>query len=169
MLPIIGSKPIQKLSIPYGEYPSCLHTTLASLFSQKSSQMVPQIPFTQTSTLPSRSELPPPLMRTEPFKQIPVHSRVEITCKVQHYCRIHYGYTKISILFFQIFRKRYSVWQAHMGRFIGKGPLRVKFIALNMWNKKFLTKVGLLQFWVATVLRLNIRILPCQKVLIKWK
>ena len=38
--------------IPYGEYPSCLHTTLASLLSQKSSQMVPQVPFTQTSTLP---------------------------------------------------------------------------------------------------------------------
>ena len=31
---------------------------------------------------------------------------------------------------------------------------------------KFLTKVGLLQFWVATVLRLKICILSCQKVLI---
>ena len=39
--------------IPYGEYPSCLHTTLASLLSQKSSQMVPQVPLTHTSTLPN--------------------------------------------------------------------------------------------------------------------
>ena len=165
MLPIIGSKPIQKLSIPYGEYPSCLHTTLASLFSQKSSQMVPQIPFTQTSTLPSRSELPPPLMRTEPFKQIPVHSRVEITCKVQHYCRIHYGYTKISIL--PDFQEEIFCLASIYGLFYRKRALRVKFIALNMWKKKLLTKLGLLQFWVATVLRLNIRILPCQKVLTK--
>ena len=39
--------------IPYGEYPSCLHTTLASLLSQKSSQMVPQVPLIHTSTLPN--------------------------------------------------------------------------------------------------------------------
>ena len=39
--------------IPYGEYPSCLHTTLASLLFQKSSQMVPQVPLTHTSTLPN--------------------------------------------------------------------------------------------------------------------
>ena len=39
-------------NIPYGEYPSCLHTTLASLLSQKSSQMVPQVSLTHTSTLP---------------------------------------------------------------------------------------------------------------------
>ena len=39
--------------IPYGEYPSCLHTTLASLLSQKSSQMVPQVSLTHTSTLPN--------------------------------------------------------------------------------------------------------------------
>ena len=38
--------------IPYGEYPSCLQITLASLLSQKSSQMVPQVPLTHTSTLP---------------------------------------------------------------------------------------------------------------------
>ena len=32
------------------------------------------------------------------------------------------------------------------GPFYRKMALRVKFIALNMRNKKFLTKVGLLQF-----------------------
>ena len=62
----------QETIIPYGEYPSCLHTTLASLLSQKSSQMVPQVPLTHTSTLPSLSELLIPLMRTDPSKQIPV-------------------------------------------------------------------------------------------------
>ena len=37
-----------------------------------------------------------------------------------------------------------------------------------MWNTNFLTKLGLLQFWVATILRLNIciHVLPCQKVLL---
>jgi len=35
----------------------------------------------------------------------------------------------------------------------------------NMWNMKFLAKLGL---WVAAILKLNICILACQKVLIKW-
>ena len=40
------------IAIPYSEYPSCLQTTLASMLSQKWSQIVPQVPLTQTSTLP---------------------------------------------------------------------------------------------------------------------
>ena len=35
MLPSVGSNLIEQYIIPYGEYPSCLHTTLASLLSQK--------------------------------------------------------------------------------------------------------------------------------------
>ena len=53
-----------------------------------------------------------------------------------------------------------------------KRALRVKlwiFSTLNMWNMKFLAKVELLQFWVGTIPRVNICILSCQKVLIKWK
>ena len=64
--------------LPYGEYPSCLHTTLASLLSQKSSQMVPQVPLIHTSTLPTLSELLTPLMRTDSSKQLPV-GEVETT------------------------------------------------------------------------------------------
>ena len=54
--------------IPYGEYPSCLHTTLASLLSQKSSQMVPQVPLTHTSTLPWRG-IEEPARRISPCVQ----------------------------------------------------------------------------------------------------
>ena len=38
---------------PLALYPSCLHTTLASLLSQKSSHTVPHTPLMQTSTLPA--------------------------------------------------------------------------------------------------------------------
>ena len=47
------------LHIPYGEYPSCLHTTLASLLSQKLSQMVPQVSLMHTSTLPWSGRVEP--------------------------------------------------------------------------------------------------------------
>ena len=54
--------------IPSAANPSCLHTTLVLLVSQKSSQMVPQVWFTHTSTLPCKgSELP--TKRTAPFWQ----------------------------------------------------------------------------------------------------
>ena len=45
---------------------SCLHTTRASLLSQASSQMVPQRPLKQTSTLPSKFSLTP-ARRTSPL------------------------------------------------------------------------------------------------------
>ena len=61
--------------IPYGEYPSCLHTTLASLLSQKSSQMVPQVPLTHTSTLP-RCSLTLPESRTSPFVQDTLNDKI---------------------------------------------------------------------------------------------
>ena len=47
------------------EYPSCLHTTVASRKSQPSSHTVPNDPLTHTSTLPSRYEFPPTNL-TEP-------------------------------------------------------------------------------------------------------
>ena len=40
------------------EYPSALHTTAASLLSQKSSHTVPHLPPTHTSTLPSSEVCP---------------------------------------------------------------------------------------------------------------
>ena len=45
--------------IPEVENPSCLQTTRASDELQKSSQTVPHLPLTQTSTRPSRAEVPP--------------------------------------------------------------------------------------------------------------
>ena len=49
-------------------YPSCLHTTDASLLSQPLSQTVPHLPSAQISTLPS-CQLIPPLRRIEPSLQ----------------------------------------------------------------------------------------------------
>lgn len=43
---------INSITAPYAENPSCRHTTLASLLSQKLSQTVPHRPFTQISILP---------------------------------------------------------------------------------------------------------------------
>ena len=48
------------------EYPSCLHTTVASRKSQPSSHTVPNDPLTHTSTRPSRHEFPPTNL-TEPL------------------------------------------------------------------------------------------------------
>ncbi len=45
--------------IPVDKYPSCLHTTVASLASHLSSQMVPQALLIQISTLPSLGRLAP--------------------------------------------------------------------------------------------------------------
>ena len=45
--------------LPWEEYPSCLHTTCASLSSQLSSQTVPHRLLKHTSTLPSRALGPP--------------------------------------------------------------------------------------------------------------
>ena len=50
---------------PREGYPSCLHTTAASLLSQLVSQTVPHLPSTQISTLPSCT-LVLPLRRIEP-------------------------------------------------------------------------------------------------------
>ena len=47
------------LVLPSGENPSCEQTTEASLWSQSSSQTVPQSPSRHISTLPSMSEFPP--------------------------------------------------------------------------------------------------------------
>ena len=47
------------LNVPNSEYPSCLHTTLASSLSQPLSQIVPQEPLTQISTRPSLSYVDP--------------------------------------------------------------------------------------------------------------
>ena len=43
---------------PFAENPNCLHTTVASVLSQKSSQTVPHCPPKHTSTRPSRRVLP---------------------------------------------------------------------------------------------------------------
>ena len=65
------------LGIPSAEKPSCLHTTLVSLVSQKSSQMVPQVSFTHTSTLPRKgSELP--ARRTSPLWQGAVKKDINV-------------------------------------------------------------------------------------------
>ena len=50
---------IAGVAVPYGENPSCLQTTLASILSQKSVQIVPQVPLIHTSTLPLSPVLPP--------------------------------------------------------------------------------------------------------------
>ena len=39
--------------LPYGEYPNCLHTTLASVSFQRSLQIVPQDPLMHTSISPT--------------------------------------------------------------------------------------------------------------------
>ena len=70
---------IKALSLPKGEYPSCLHTTLASMLSQKSSQMVPQVPLTHTSTLPMFL-MEFPLIRRSPCGQSPKTEAI-YTCK----------------------------------------------------------------------------------------
>ena len=44
---------------PNGEKPSCLHATLAFELSQELELIVPQSPFTHTSTLPSSADDPP--------------------------------------------------------------------------------------------------------------
>lgn len=49
-------------------YPSCLHTTPASVTSQRSSQIVPHSPSLHNSTRPSRL-LVPPTRRTSPLVQ----------------------------------------------------------------------------------------------------
>ena len=49
-------------------YPSCLHTTLASLVSHPSSQTVPQTPLMQISTLPALGR-GPLTKRTVPLVQ----------------------------------------------------------------------------------------------------
>ena len=41
------------MTVPVGENPSCLHTTLASAVPQKSSHTVPHVLLMQTSTRPS--------------------------------------------------------------------------------------------------------------------
>lgn len=46
-------------SIPYGEKPSCLHTTLASLLSQASLHIVVHVELMQTSTRPTPLVDPP--------------------------------------------------------------------------------------------------------------
>ena len=46
------------LCLPLGEYPSCLHTTFASLLSREFSQNEPQTPFKHIKTLPSLTEEP---------------------------------------------------------------------------------------------------------------
>ena len=48
--------------------PSCLHTTLASMLSQKSSHTVPQWLLMHTSTRPSLGKNPP-ARRTDPLEQ----------------------------------------------------------------------------------------------------
>ena len=61
------NKPISNLTkpactcscIPIGEYPSCLHTTLASEVLQESSHAVPHVLLLQISTLPSYLCVPP--------------------------------------------------------------------------------------------------------------
>ena len=49
--------------LPLVEYPSCPHTTAASLLSQESSHTVPHCLFMQISTLPSFGMLPPTSLR----------------------------------------------------------------------------------------------------------
>ena len=44
---------------PWVQYPSCRHTTVASVLPQESPQTVPQVLFMQISTLPSIAMLPP--------------------------------------------------------------------------------------------------------------
>ena len=53
----LQDQPINHLLVP--EKPACLHATLASFTSQRSSQTVPQAWFWQTSTRPSHGTLPP--------------------------------------------------------------------------------------------------------------
>lgn len=60
---------------PLVEYPSCKHTTLASVLPQTSSHTVPHWLFTQISTLPSFSMLPPtsrslPVVQGAVFKEL---------------------------------------------------------------------------------------------------
>ena len=55
------------LSLPIS-YPSCLQTTVASVLSQSSSQMVPQAPSLHTSTRPSML-FEPPMRRTDSSMQ----------------------------------------------------------------------------------------------------
>ena len=58
-------------SILYLEYPSCPHTTLASMASQASSQTVPHVSLMQTSIRPSKRSVPP-TSRTCPVLHIAV-------------------------------------------------------------------------------------------------
>ena len=47
------------LLLPEPEYPSCLQATFASFAVHPSLHTVPHNPFTHTSTLPSKEDVPP--------------------------------------------------------------------------------------------------------------
>ena len=52
--------------------PSCLHVAVASSISQLSSQTVPHLPLTQTSTRPSKVSAPS-ISRTFPLTHVPIN------------------------------------------------------------------------------------------------
>lgn len=57
------------LQLPKGENSSCLQSTVASLLSQESSHIVPQVLLKQTSTRPKSVYLLSPFKRTSLFEQ----------------------------------------------------------------------------------------------------
>lgn len=78
------------VNTPCGENPSCLHTTLASLLSQKASQMVPHVPLVHTSILPDLAMLEP-LSWTAPSMQRSVQKQWMIWLHAAMSC--HYTFT----------------------------------------------------------------------------
>ena len=76
-------------------YPSCLHTTLASVLSQRSSQTVPHAPPLHTSTRPSKLFVPPtrrmdPSMQTIPLiNYLTYTSYTHLDTSLQHPLNVH--------------------------------------------------------------------------------
>ena len=80
---------------PWLEYPSCLHTTVASSLLQPSSHTVPHSLFIQISTLPSFWMLPP-TSRSLPVVQTAVKWYVQYYVSLLHWlaCMLHIMFTK---------------------------------------------------------------------------
>ena len=71
------TKTLTVLTLPWGEWPSCLQTTDAALSSQDSSQIVPQVLLMHTSILPMVG-LESPVIRTSPSEHRSNHRRFDI-------------------------------------------------------------------------------------------
>ena len=101
----------QSLFWPFVVYPSCWHTTEASVLSQESSHTVPHRLFVQISTLPSFGMLPP-ASRSWPVVQTAEYNRRKL-CTYQLwrvaviilYCFItHYFWNSVYCLWFIVIK-----------------------------------------------------------------